>query len=88
MCAKPRLVRHVNITQSGDEEDEYAFTAADEVGNGKVMVTVGGIPVKTIIDSGTSVNVIDQTPWKALKKQKIQCVSRKNTKKLYSYGAT
>ena len=29
-----------------------------------------------LIDSGANVNAIDQTLWEALKKQKIQCVSR------------
>ena len=49
-------------------------------------LNIGGIPVKMIIDSGASANVISQILWEQLKKQHIKCVSRRSTKKLYAYG--
>ena len=43
--------------------------------------------MEMIIDSGASANVISQALLEQLKKQPIKCVSRRGTKKLYSYGA-
>ena len=35
-----------------EDEDEYVFAVADEeIGQGKVTVNIGGIPVGVIIDS-------------------------------------
>ena len=48
---------------------------------------VGGLPVTMIIDSGASCNVIGRNVWKYLKANKVVCVSRKASKKLYAYGS-
>ena len=40
-----------------------------------------------LIDSGASCNVIDQATWEVLKKKKrVQCESKKSSKKLFAYG--
>ena len=41
-----------------------------------------------IVDSGACCNVIDRKSWEKLKKEKINCVSTKCTKQLYSYGSS
>jgi hypothetical protein len=71
-----------------DEEDEYAFTVKETLDTGRVTVSVGGIPLEMVIDSGASTNVIDKYLWEDLKKKHIKCTSRKTTKKLYAYGST
>ena len=79
----PRRSR-VWYMQAGDcqeEEDEYVFAIAGEVHD--LGGNIAGIPVKMIIDSGASANVISQTLWEQLNKQHIKCVSRRSTKKLY-----
>ena len=43
------------------------------------------LPV-VLIDSGTSCNVIDQTTWEVMKKQGVQCFSKKLNKQLFAYG--
>ena len=43
------------------------------------------LPV-VLIDSGTSCNVIDQTTWEVMKKQGVQCFSKKLNKPLFAYG--
>ena len=50
-------------------------------------MTVGGVVVAMLIDSGASTNVIEKNLWSKLKQDKIKCVSRKNDKKLYAYGS-
>ena len=54
---------------------------------GKVKEEIRGVPVKMVVDSGASVNIIDRALWEELKKQKVKCVSRKSSKRLYPYGA-
>ena len=55
---------------------------------GKVAVSVGGVPLEMVIDSGASKNVIDKCLWENLKKKHIKCTSKRTTKKLYAYGST
>ena len=70
-----------------DEDDEYAFTVNSATSPEKIDVTVGGVVVEMLIDSGASINVIDKHLWSKLKQDKIKCVSRKSDKKLYAYGS-
>jgi hypothetical protein len=52
-----------------------------------VEVSVGSVPVKVLIDSGATVNVIDKKEWYRLKKAKVKCVSYLTNQKLYAYGS-
>ena len=78
---KKKSVRYVG---SERDEDEYAFTVNSATSE-KIDVTVGGVVVAMLIDSGASTNVIDKNLWSKLKQDKIKCVSRKSDKKLYAY---
>ena len=80
-------VSYMNYREEEDE-DNYAFAVSDKLEGGKVMAEIGGVPVKMVADSGASVNIIDRALWEELKKQKLKCVSRKSSKRLYPYGAT
>ena len=71
-----------------EDEDNYAFAVSDKLEGRKVMAEIGDVPVKMVADSGASVNIIDRALWEELKKQKVKCVSRKSSKRLYPYGAT
>ena len=80
-------VHYMRVDECKEEEDECVFAVAGEAQGGKLTVNIGGIPVEMIIDSGASANVISQALWEQLKKQHIKCVSRRSTKRLYTYGA-
>ena len=69
------------------DEDEYAFTVNSATSLDKIDVTVGGVVVGMLTDSGASTNVIDKNLWSKLKQDKIKCVSRKSDKKLCAYGS-
>ena len=81
---RKKSVRYVG---SERDEDEYAFTVNSATSPGKIDVTVGGVVVAMLIDSGASTNVIDKNLCSKLKQDKIKCVSRKSDKKLYAYGS-
>ena len=81
---KKKSVRYVG---SERDEDEYAFTVNSASSPEKIDVTVGGVVVEMLIDSGASTNVIDKNLWSKLKQDKIKCVSRKSDQKLYAYGS-
>ena len=81
---KKKSVRYVG---SERDEDEYAFTVNSVTSPEKIDVTVGGVVVEMLIDSGASTNVIDKNLWLKLKQDKIKCVLRKSDKKLYAYGS-
>ena len=49
------------------DEDEYAFTVNSVTSPEKIDVTVGGVVVEMLIDSGASTNVIDKDLWSKLK---------------------
>ena len=79
--------KSVRYEGSERDEDEYAFTVNSVTSPEKIEVTVGGVVVEMLIDSGASTNVIDKNLWSKLKQDKIKCVSRKSDKKLYAYGS-
>ena len=83
-----KKVRYVQDVNEGDEEeDEYAFIVKSVSQPEKIGVSIGGIPVDMLVDSGASTNVIDKNLWTKLKQEKIECVSKKSNKKLYPYGS-
>lgn len=43
-------------------------------------MSVGGVPVEMVIDSGASANVIDKGLREDLKKKHINCMSRRATR--------
>ncbi|XP_033107927.1 uncharacterized protein LOC117109652 [Anneissia japonica] len=67
---------------------DYAFSLTEDDYHTKVNVTMGGICIPMIIDSGASCNVVDKQLWEELKAKKIVCASTKVNKNLYPYGST
>lgn len=62
--------KSVMYVRSERDEDEYAFTVTFTPPE-KIDVTVGGVVVVMVIDSGASTNVIDKNLWLKLKQDKI-----------------
>lgn len=81
-------VRHVNEGEETDSESdsEYVFSLQSEKSL-TMMLEIGGIKMKGIVDSGADVNVMDKSKWEYLKSQKVTCSSRLTDKELYAYGS-
>jgi len=85
--SKPRTVAPVNTGQMSDEEYEYVYTI-DYQGNKKppmCQLQTNGKAVEMMIDSGASVNLLDEMTF-----QRIDSSGNENPKpthtKIYSYG--
>ena len=63
-----------DVNKGDEEEDEYAFIVKSVSQPEKIGVSIGGIPVDMLVDSGASTNVIDKNLWTKLKQEKIECV--------------
>ena len=85
-----KQVRHVSQPQSGD--DDYAFIVSNVTSGETDMtidVSVGGVRIPMIVDSGASCNVIGRNEWEPLKSKGIKCQSSRDTgTNLFAYGST
>ena len=66
--------------------DDYVFTVVQQ-GGAKLNFNVGGVNLDMLVDSGASVNIVDEETWSHLKEQRIKCTSMKQTKRLFAYAS-
>ena len=81
------LERQSEATEDRSSSDEYAFSVGCHSNNGQVSVTVGGIAIPMLIDSGATCNIVDRTTWEHLKQANVKCNSSKSTKQIFAYGS-
>ncbi|XP_048729723.2 uncharacterized protein K02A2.6-like [Ostrea edulis] len=87
---KPEKIRQVSQQQTHtSSDDDYAFSinqinAVCE----NIVVSVGNVNLKMIIDSGASCNIMGRPLWEYLKRNHIKCVSTKSCRELFAYGST
>ena len=82
-------IYHVDSDSNCSKGEEHAFSVFNSISNineGMVKITVGGVDLNVLIDSGASCNVIDEDTWGILKQKGISCVSKKGTNSLFAYG--
>ena len=90
-----REIRHVtDAEQYPTSDDEYPFRVTISQVNyqttPKAKVLIANVPHEVLIDSGASVNVIDEKAYHTLTKspQNTQLSLRSTVTKIYSYGGT
>lgn len=79
---KPQ-VRAVSATS---EEVDFVFSLLNDTKLERTLVDVGGVELHCLVDSGSTVNVIDKATWELMKEQKVKCKPEKIEKHLYAYG--
>ena len=68
-------------------ENSFAFSSAHSAYPESVDLNVGTVPLSAVIESGASINILDQETWEMLKKKNIKCTSQKTSgRKLFAYG--
>ena len=83
-----RKEENANQVDEDDTFDKFAFTInAINLQNRLTRVTVGGVELDVLVDTGASVSIIDQTTWKKLKSQQIECQSYKSNDTIKPYGS-
>ena len=83
-------VRQVEAEDKQNDDCEYAFGISGDSNvssDGKISVIVGGLSFPVIIDSGASCNVVGRDVWEYLKANNVKCMSRKASKKFFSYDS-
>ena len=81
-CTKPKVLQ----VDQQSTSDDYVFTVVQQ-GGAKLNFNVGGVNLDMLVDSGASVNIVDEETWSRLKEQRIKCTSMKQTKKLFAYAS-
>lgn len=75
--AKPEEMSTVKLVDSNVKDeyifcisDEYVFCVNSELSN-EIQVTIGGVQLKIVIDSGSKYNIVDSKTWDFLKANKV-----------------
>ena len=71
-------------------EYEFAFGITDGNASSTINVSVGGVKLDVLIDSGATHNIIDEDTWMYLKSKGITCTSSAKPpgQQLYTYAST
>ena len=91
-----RRIRHIDSPQvpSSGSDDEYLFSLTisqvRDVSTPKAKVMIANVPLQVLIDTGASINVIDETAYQIiLKSRQNKRISLRNpATKIYSYGGS
>jgi hypothetical protein len=79
-----------NINQVEETTNsEYAFHVYEGTNTNMMNISIAGIRLSVLIDSGASSNIISEKTWEALKAQRIVCRSStaSSGKQLYAYAS-
>ena len=85
-------VRHVGVERAeerseSDSEKEYAFGVSSKTGTPKIQVEIEGQNVLCIVDTGASVNVMDEKTFKDIQKAGCTLKLEATNVKIYAYGS-
>nr|XP_058952093.1 uncharacterized protein K02A2.6-like [Pocillopora verrucosa] len=84
-------VNQVQEEQKPDgEQVDYAFRVTNKGQSNMLKLSVGGVELEMLVDSGATNNIIDECTWEDLKAKKIKCKSQAAPvdRKLYAYASS
>ncbi len=88
--SKPKRRQIRQVTDNPEDEPSYIFIAQDNqqhITSPLCKVYIADEPVQTIIDSGASVNIIDERTYNKIKKRKQIPVLTTPQSRIYTYGS-
>ncbi|XP_028412526.1 uncharacterized protein LOC114535409 [Dendronephthya gigantea] len=68
-------VKTLDTEQQSSFDEEYIYAISDSKVDNKVSVTIGGSKLKTAVDTGATINVIDYNTFEKMKDIKLKCES-------------
>ena len=61
------MLTQVNYTLRFGEQVDYAFRVTDRVQSNMLKLSVGGVELEMLVDSGATNNIVDEETWEQLK---------------------
>ncbi len=90
MCTKPdsNNTEQFNSKQAQNThtDDEFTFQLYDKQKQPQVTVSKANIPIRVIIDSGSTVNIINDFTFRAIKRNNSTVSLQQSNSKMYPYG--
>ena len=67
---------------------DYAFRVKNEAHSNLLKLSIGGVELEMLVDSGATNNIVDEETWEDLKAKKNKCKSEAAPidRKLYAYA--
>ena len=86
---KPGVNQIQEEPQASGEQVDYAFTVTDRVQSNMLKLSVGGVELEMLVDSGATNNIVDEETWEQLKAKRVKCKSEAAPvdRKLYAYAS-
>ena len=72
---KPGVNQVQEDLEANGEQVDYAFRVTNEVHSNLLKLSVGGVELEMLVDSGATNNIVDKETWEDLKAKKIKCKS-------------
>jgi len=73
---KPGVNRVQEDLEANGEQVDYAFTNEVHSNHSNLlMLSVGGVELEMLVDSGATINIVDEETWEDSKAKKIKCKS-------------
>ena len=87
---KPGVNQVQEDLEANGEQVDYAFRVTNEVHSNLLKLSVGGVELEMLVDSGATNNIVDEETWEDLKAKKIKCKSEAAPidRKLYAYASS
>ena len=87
---KPGVNQVQEELEANGEQVDYAFRVTNEVHSNLLKLSVGGVELEMLVDSGATKNIVDEETWEDLKVKKIKCKSEAAPidRKLYAYASS
>ena len=80
-------VRGLSEHQQSDTDEEFIYTITPSTKTPEITVTIAEVPVQVIIDTGSSVNILNHEHFKRINQQNPGIQLQPTTMKVFAYGA-
>ena len=83
-------VRTVHMEEPSSALEEYLFALTPNSDNQKALIVaikLNDIPIKNMVDTGASIDIIDESTYVMMQQSKPFCHSRPSTR-IFAYGST